>query len=264
MRKMRTAVLAAGLVVATGAGVVMAADNDPQPPDRGGSGPCGTGEDREQMLEGGYEEIDGQCLLTGWNWNMGGLCPGQRSAEVGRYGEGTCEPSGGGGGGGGAGGGGSGQDPEPGDVPWPDDVFSSWDSFAGWCHANGGTIVDFSLGSESIRTDSCMVDGVGIGTCSAEADLEDPEECFLLNGYPGYEPPPHEHPGPSSTVAGLPGQIELPGDLPDEAAPTDVGGDDDPTGSTEPAEPTDPTVPTGTMVLIDVVDVPTEAAPDDD
>lgn len=67
----------------------------------------------QQQIEGGYEDWFGDCVLTGWNWEFGDLCPGQRGADVGRYGGGSCLPDGcvtptcdvGDGGGGGGGGG---------------------------------------------------------------------------------------------------------------------------------------------------------------
>ena len=211
-------------VLAVGAVPVGAADNDqePAPGDDSGGG-C-----TDKQKEGGYEEIDGRCQLTGWNWDLGYQCG--FDVDIGSLGDrGPCEPSGGGGGSGLPGGDGPGQ---PGDAPWPSNGFGSWEAFAGWCHANGGVISGWDPGDGSIRFDTCQVDGVGIGQCWGEADLEDPAACVALNGLP--DQPPNSFPAPTTTA---PGSLERPtGALDEVAGPLD-----------DPAEPTGPAGPVVTI-----------------
>lgn len=126
-----------------------------------------------QQLEGGYVDIDGRCQLTGWNWDFGGQCPGQRDASVGRYGGGSCAPEGcitptcGGGGGPGGGGGGGGTDPNDldgdGQPDWSDledgrfDV-SNLQDFVNWCLSEGTNFQQYVVDDWTIVF--CDSDGI--------------------------------------------------------------------------------------------------------
>lgn len=59
-----------------------------------------------EKIEGGYEDFNGECLLTGWNWSSGGTPTGCVTSY--------CDNTGGGGPGGGGGGGGGGNLVDPG------------------------------------------------------------------------------------------------------------------------------------------------------
>lgn len=229
------ALLAAGMV-ATGQLTATAADDDPDPPH--GEDDAGGGECTDQQIEGGYENIGGRCQLTGWNWDISfGWCPGQHDAEVGRHGEGTCEPGGGGGSGDGPTGpqdDGADQPPPPWDMP----PIEGLGDFAAACHAIGGSleVADLSTGDDVDWMAACTLDGFAMGGCWAVGDLE--PECNV-NDPPLPKPDPvNEYPGPTSTT---PGQIELP-----TAGSNDVAAPDD-----EPTTPAGPVVTIGVGVSLD-------------
>lgn len=209
---------AAGLtvgVLAGGAALAGAATNTSTSPSDESSEIC-----TDKQKEGGYEEIDGRCQLTGFNWEFGGLCPGQRDAEVGRLGDGDCGPTDPGGPDGPVG---------PGHDPWEPpvgDFFTppSFGAFEAWCAANGGTLTG-ELDDAGPMWRHCT--GTGRDIFCSDLDgvgTEEPIVCYDSDVEP--EDVPHEYPAPPDPVGPVGTEIDV-------DVPTKV----------DPSEPTDPTAP---------------------
>ena len=188
--KTRTRIVAGIAMIVTmiaGLGVSPAAardDDDPTP------NAC-----TDQQIAGGYEDIDGQCLLTDWN---GGYCNLPGGCDWG----GCKTPICGGGpgevpGGGGGPGGGAGFD------------VHDFESFDRWCDAAGGSVhvseIDLSQGDTTTieRGRVCVRDGRLIGNCS-ELDFGDGRHLSCREYDPPIEIPPGHDVGEPVEQAGEP------------------------------------------------------------
>ena len=91
-----------------------------------------------KQIEGGYEDRDGECVLTGWNWVIGGKCVAGSCGATGCV-TAVCEGGTGDGAPGDGGGHGTGGSGEPSPLT-PEPGLTDVDRFIGQCEAEGLTL----------------------------------------------------------------------------------------------------------------------------